>query len=467
MIRLLSEALRLIVPILAPLLFSMAGSGGLLGTHGLGEAMQSGSPILQASAVAPVSSGAAGASTTVAQAQPASSQAEAETTGAEAQSPSKTQSSGSPSGAAATSPTGGKQATSSGAQAQPSTKTQPSSTPSGAGATSPTGGKQATSSGAPASQGSGAGKGESHEEDHAGDEEAQSEDDAGEGFHAEHVRSDVPEFSLGAEEIVVREGEEHVRDIVCVGGRVTIRGVVRGNVVVVGGVLTVSGHVRGDVAAVGSRTTLDSGARIDGAFTNVLGRVGRASNVTIEGGSTSVDPINLGRFASGRGIIAFFLWTIFWISLLITAIRFLCVLVVAAVAPQRVEGAVASPRPNWILAFLLGFVIRLFEIPLMILLILPCVTIPVAVALAIIIRIIVWMGLAAIALHVGRIAGRTFLRTDLSYFGAILAGYLLIAVVGFVPFVGWIFGGIVSCTGLGLMLLTRFGGRKQPAAPSP
>jgi hypothetical protein len=278
------------------------------------------------------------------------------------------------------------------------------------------------------------------------------------------VRGSSAEFSLGGSEVVVAKDEELADDAVNIGGRLTIDGVVDGDVVIVGGILKISGTVRGEVVAICSQVTLEDGARILGHTTNVLGKVTRSPEVMTRGGYTSIDALNLGRFATGRGFIAFLLWTMFWLSVVVTAIRFLCVLVVAAVAPHRIEGAVAAPRPNWILAFLLGFVIRLFEVPLTLLLIAPCVTIPVAVALGIIIRIIIWMGLASIALHLGRLVGRTFLNTDFSYFGAILLGYVIIAVIGFVPIIGWIMGGIISSAGLGLMLMTRFGAKKPSAA---
>ncbi len=228
------------------------------------------------------------------------------------------------------------------------------------------------------------------------------------------------------------------------GGHVTVNGQVRGSVIVIGGVLEVSGSVRGDVVAIGSRASLRDGAKVGGEVVNVGGSLKRGERVTINGQFTSVDFFDFGRFASGRGAFAYFVYMLFWAALIVTAVRFLGVLVVAAIAPQRIEGALAEPRPSWILAFLLGFVVRGLAGILIFILILPCVTIPVAVALWIISRILIWMGIASISLHIGRRVGRTVFNTDLSYFGAILTGFLIYAVVSFIP----IFGFFVSADDL-------------------
>jgi hypothetical protein len=110
-----------------------------------------------------------------------------------------------------------------------------------------------------------------------------------------------------------------------------------------------------------------------------------------------------------------------------------------------------------ILSFALGFVANLFLGLLIALLFALCVSAPLAIALIAAVVITKWMGLAAIYLAVGRSLGRTFFSRELSYFASILTGFLLFALIGAIPFLGWFVSCILSVTGLGLMLLSRFG----------
>lgn len=288
-------------------------------------------------------------------------------------------------------------------------------------------------------------------------------------------RSSTPDVSFGMNPVHVPAGEYHRRDMVCIGGDLTIDGEVRGNVVVVGGVLTISGTVRGDVVAVASKVHLRDTAQIRHNFVSVSGPVDRAPDARIHGEYHSIDLPNLGRFATGHGVFLYLFSLFLWIGVIITAFRFMAVLVVAAIAPARVEGALSAPRVSWILAFFLGFVVHLFAGIVGLILVIGIVTSPIGFALWLGVRVVVWMGLAAIYLEVGRNISRTAFKGQLSYFGSILLGFALFAVIGMIPFVGWFVSAIMSSTALGLMLLTRFGGRGRvvpamavpaPAGPS-
>jgi len=91
------------------------------------------------------------------------------------------------------------------------------------------------------------------------------------------------------------------------------------------------------------------------------------------------------------------------------------------------------------------------------------------------VRVVVWMGLAAIYLEIGRNFSKTVFGNRLSYFGSILVGFAIFAVIGMIPIIGWFVMAIMSSTALGLMLLTKFGGRGRapvtappiPLSPSP
>lgn len=323
-------------------------------------------------------------------------------------------------------------------------------------------------------QGSGSTSGASDESSEGDDDQDRDSEESDSDQGGTMRRSSTPDVSLGLNPIHVPAGEYHRDDIVCIGGEVTIDGEVRGSVVVVGGVLTVSGRVRGDVVAVASKVHLHDTAYIRGNFVSVSGPVDRAASAHIAGEYHSIDLPNLGRFATGRGLFLYLLSLFLWVGVIVTAFRFMAVLVVAAIAPARVEGALEAPRVSWILAFFLGFIVHVFATIVGLLLILPIVTSPIGFALWLGVRVVVWMGLAAIYLEIGRNISKTAFGNRLSYFGSILLGFTIFAVVGLIPFIGWFVTGILSSTALGLMLLTRFGNRRHqapapymPPAPSP
>ena len=301
--------------------------------------------------------------------------------------------------------------------------------------------------------------------------------------HGRH-RSSSPEVSLGGAPLIVGAGEYHPGDLVSIGGSITVlgeiegdivsvggtvrvEGAVGGDVVLVGGVGTVDGTVKGQVLGVASRLAIGDHAEIRGDCVNAVGSIDRSKGARIGGQFTSIGFPNLGWFATGHGPLRFLLFLLFWVAFVGTAVRFLGVLVTSAIAPDRIEGALSRPRPSWILAFLLGLVLRVFSGLLIVVLMALCVTIPIALALWLCLRIVIWMGLASISLEFGRRIGRTVFRTELSYFASILLGFLFLAIIGFIPLFGWILTGILSTTALGLMLLTRFGGKHRVAATVP
>lgn len=302
------------------------------------------------------------------------------------------------------------------------------------------------------------------------------EDDSGSG--SEHYRSADQDFFMGGPDVVVPAGEDHPTDIVAISNSVTVNGDVHGDIVVIGATLVVTGTVRGDVVVVGgvgrisgvvqgdlvsvaSRFSLEPTAFVQGSYVNVLGRASKAPGARIGREFTSISFFNLGWFATGKGAVRFFLFLLFWVALIGTAIRFLGILVVSALASSNVEGALAPPRPSWILAFFVGFLVHVLAMIVDLALIALCVTIPVAVVLGLAVRVVKWMGLSSIYLLAGRRIAKAVFGREFSYFACILTGFLVFALIGFIPFAGWLISAILSVTGLGLMIMTRFGARNR------
>jgi hypothetical protein len=82
---------------------------------------------------------------------------------------------------------------------------------------------------------------------------------------------------------VVIEEDEVARDVVVVGGSLTIHGLVKGDAVAIGGSVEIDGEVTGDVAAIGSSVELESGARVGGDAVSIGGSVEQDADAVVDG----------------------------------------------------------------------------------------------------------------------------------------------------------------------------------------
>lgn len=104
-------------------------------------------------------------------------------------------------------------------------------------------------------------------------------------------------------DLTVEKGDVY-RDIVVLGGHLTVAGQVIGDAVVIGGRADVSGEITGDLAVVGGSIELGDGARIMGDVVSVGGSVTQAENVEVAGQviEVSLAPnFNFGNFRGSWG----------------------------------------------------------------------------------------------------------------------------------------------------------------------
>jgi hypothetical protein len=304
----------------------------------------------------------------------------------------------------------------------------------------------------------------------ASDEEVEKKDDSA---TEPRRRSMTPNVSFGRTHIVVGEDEYHDGDLVLLGGSVEVRGTVTRSLVLIGSRANISGEVNREIVAIASKVELREGARVGRELVNVLGRVDMEENVTIGQEFVNLPFIDLSAF-SGGSILGFIIKLILWIKLLLLALLFLAIVIISAIFADRIAFAADVLPSAWGRAFLFGLLVYLLWLVAAAVLVSSGIGAPLAGILWIGVTVLRWLGMAALFCAVGRQFGSNIFGRKLSYFGAILVGFLVYAIVYMIPFMGGIVKAIIGVTGIGLMVITRFGTRTPgqalsmaPVAPPP
>lgn len=275
----------------------------------------------------------------------------------------------------------------------------------------------------------------------------------------------------------VAAGETADGSVVSFGGPVTVDGTVNGSAISFGGPVTINGTVNGTVASFGGTVTLSRTARVYGDVTSVGGSIIREPGALVTGsvGRTT----GLDRFHPE--FPWFWAWAWGWpvvpgLMLAVTLMRLIGALVlslvIVAIWPthsQAVAQAINS-RPGRVAAA--GVVSWLLLIPGVILLLLTLVGIALIPLWLLLFVAAGAMGRAALALLVGQKVAK-LANADIAILPQVVIGSLIISLLGWVPWAGWLAGVAVAIFGVGAVLETRFGTNKpwwaprQPAPPQP
>ena len=282
------------------------------------------------------------------------------------------------------------------------------------------------------------------------------------------------------ESILVKENEIIDGDVVSIGGSITMKGTAKGDVVCIGGALRISGTVKGDVVCIGGALILDSTAVIKGDAVSVVGSLQRHDDAVIKGESIS---INLGPFsllgipwsATGRiGRITSFMGFAFLARLGRFIAVLLIVVLVVTFLPKPTDRLETTATKSFWRSFLTGLLGEVLIVPAMVLLavsIVGIILIPFAIV-AIIVAF--FFGVAGFSLLVGNLFFRRFKSHKVHPVAASAMGILLIYVLSLlagllglvlipagigVGVLGKIVIWVAWTTGLGAVILTRFGTR--------
>ncbi len=307
------------------------------------------------------------------------------------------------------------------------------------------------------------------------------------------------------------EAEESVDDLVVFGGNVSLEAdsTVNGDMVVFGGNVTLDGTVEGDIGLIGGNVNVGETAVVEGDIGLVGGHANIAEKARIDGEVHSVTELDLDyggeRDQGEEGFIVpptppipdfsnasfrgpdVFGWIgdvikdIFWnISLIITL--GLISWLVAAFMPEQMMNVRRTVTDSTAVSFGLGLmtsVVALVFIPIAALLLITiCLAIFPIAAYA-----LMGVGMLFGWIVIGQLIGERLLSSNgrqlPSFVLSTLVGVTVLTIVtnmpviGEVPFLGFllglvgsIVGLVVVMTGLGSVLLTRFGTRSYPTEPS-
>lgn len=298
------------------------------------------------------------------------------------------------------------------------------------------------------------------------------------------------------ESVTIAE-DEVVREVVVVGGSLTILGRVEREAVVVGGPARVEGHVGRELTVVGGSLYLGPESSVGRDVTVVGGTLERAETAEIGG---AVNNVRFGPWFRDVdwGNVDFdfeprFRWfsytfSVFWhlmgLALLVLLLCF--TYLVAPDAVRRVEAKVEAETGK---SALVGLLCLLAAVPAVLLFVLlTCFLGILAVPFLILAAVVLWLvGYAAVALRLGRfLAGRQSWSPGSPYM-LILLGFVLVEIWGFlhvlidVPALWWIafIFGLAACvielavgvTAFGAAVLAWADSRRRPAtayaAPPP
>jgi hypothetical protein len=283
------------------------------------------------------------------------------------------------------------------------------------------------------------------------------------------------EFSV-KRDVFVAAGETQ-ENVISFGGNVVIEGRVKQSVVAFGGTITIGGEVGEAVVGIGSNITLKPTAAIRGDVVSIGGLLQKEPGCSIAGDTVYFKASELGSrfFKRGlfKGIFAFPLFPIFLIIKLIGLfLWFIAALVVAALFPHPIARAAAAIRTSFWPVFGTGLLAVIIFTGLSIFAALLCfilIGIPIAIALFWAALIIKVFGRVALFYLLGESLLKAFGAKNITAIGASLAGLLVVSLVGFIPFVGFLFTLVLSILGWGAVVRTKFGttdvwiGRKPPS----
>ena len=275
--------------------------------------------------------------------------------------------------------------------------------------------------------------------------------------------------------------DETRNNVVAFGSDIVIDGKVLKTVFALGGSITVSGEVGDGVIGIGAAITLKSTAVVRGDLVGLGGTIAKEAGAKVEGDTVSVKPSELtGKIFRGgfKGIFAFSFWPIILIIKLVNLfIWFLVVLVVASLFPRQITFAADEVRRNFWPVFgtgllaLIGFIVFIIFSAILCLVL---IGIPILFGLALVGLVVKIFGRVALLFFFGESLARALNKPRVSPIAGALLGLLVVGLIGFVPFFGFLFSFLLSALGWGVALRTKFGTTEnwfrrglRPAAPIP
>lgn len=242
-------------------------------------------------------------------------------------------------------------------------------------------------------------------------------------------------------DVTIEEGTK-VRNVLAIGGQITIDGVVDNHIVAIGGsvVLTGKAVVGGSVFCIGGIIVKGRGAEVYGNLTeinadDISAAIANALSEEWEGWSWIFAIISISIFL---GVLLLTFLTVFLIP-----------------KPIRLISSAIKEKPLKVTVWGLAGLVLI--VPLAVLLAISVVGIVLIPLEMTIVLCAVLVGFIAVSQLVGRKLFTVLKRHDQSMVRETIWGLIILWLIGWIPYVGWIVKMCAIVLGLGSVLLTRFG----------
>jgi hypothetical protein len=263
------------------------------------------------------------------------------------------------------------------------------------------------------------------------------------------------------------------KNIIKIGSDVTIEsGMKVRNVVTIGGQITVDGVVDNNVVAIGGSVVLTKRAVVGGNVLSLGGVIVSARDAQVSGSLTEINSSNLYETLTAALSSEWEGWS--WIFAVISLAIFLVILVVAlliaALLPKPVRIVAEAIRENTFKVVLCGLLGLVLIAPLALLLTVSVVGIALIPLEVIIVVCSVLLGFIAVGQLIGGKVLHRFKRPNRGMVRETFWGLIVLWIIGWIPYIGWMVKAVAIVLGLGAVLITRFGTHKgwecTPPAPA-
>lgn len=250
------------------------------------------------------------------------------------------------------------------------------------------------------------------------------------------------------------------KSIVKIGSDVTIeKGQKVHSVVAIGGQITVSGAVEKSVVAIGGSVVLTKTAVVKGNVVSLGGVIVMARDAEVRGDLTEINSNNLYETLTTALSSEWEGWS--WIFAVISLSIFLVILVlallIAALLPKPVRIVSEAIRENTFKVILCGILGLVLIAPLALLLTISVVGIALIPLEVIFVVCSVLFGFIAVGQFVGAKLLRLLKRPEPGIVRETFWGLVILWLIGWIPYVGWMVKAIAIVIGLGATLVSRFG----------
>jgi hypothetical protein len=269
------------------------------------------------------------------------------------------------------------------------------------------------------------------------------------GFAANVQAENATIFKIG-EDITVEQGVR-INHVLAINGQITVSGTVEGNVIAIGNsiVLTRKAVVKGNVFTFGGVIVMGKGAEVQGTITEI-----NSSNI-----SDVITRVLSDEWEGWSWVFAIFSLTIFF-SVLIIAI------LIVVLIPKPIRVIAASIQEETVKITLWGLLGMVLVVPLAILLtisVIGIVLIPLEMILVVSAGL---LGFIALSQLLGQKLYALFKRPPQPILRETFWGLVVLWLIGWIPYVGWMVKVLALMMGLGSVIYTRFGShspkRQQP-----